>query len=60
MFESNYPVDRAVASYATLWNTFKRIAGGASESEKADLFHATAARVYRLESVESAIHSLRE
>jgi L-fuconolactonase len=49
MFESNFPVDAATASYAVLWNAFKRIAGGASDSEKAALFSGTARRVYRLD-----------
>lgn len=48
MFESNFPVDRGGASYATLWNAFKRIASGASAEEKAALFSGTATRVYRL------------
>ena len=49
MFESNFPVDAATASYAVIWNAFKRIAGGASKDEKAALFSDTAKRVYRLE-----------
>ena len=49
MFESNFPVDKASCSYGVLWNTFKRIASGCSATEKASLFHDTAARVYRLE-----------
>lgn len=48
MFESNFPMDKTGCSYATLWNAFKRLAGGASASEKAALFAGTAARVYRL------------
>jgi predicted TIM-barrel fold metal-dependent hydrolase len=48
MFESNFPVDKQSCSYPVLWNAFKKLAGGCSESEKADLFHDTAARVYRL------------
>lgn len=48
MFESNYPVDKVSCSYAVLWNSFKRIAEGFSESEKSAMFHDTAARVYRL------------
>jgi L-fuconolactonase len=48
MFESNFPVDAATASYAVLWNAFKRVASGASDSEKAALFSGTARRVYRL------------
>lgn len=48
MFESNFPMDKTGCSYRTLWNAFKRLAGGCSASEKAALFEATAARVYRL------------
>ena len=49
MFESNFPVDKAMCSYPVLWNGFKRIASGASAAEKAALFHDTAARFYRLD-----------
>ena len=48
MFESNFPVDKVSCSYRVLWNAFKRIAADFSETEKAALFHGTAARVYRL------------
>jgi predicted TIM-barrel fold metal-dependent hydrolase len=50
MFESNFPVDKASCSYTVLWNAFKRIASGCSAAEKANLFHDTAARVYRLQT----------
>jgi predicted TIM-barrel fold metal-dependent hydrolase len=50
MFESNFPMDRASCSYTVLWNTFKRVSQGFSETERAALFHDTAARVYRLTS----------
>ena len=49
MFETNAPVDKGMCSYPVLWNAFKRIASGASDSEKAALFHDTATRAYRLE-----------
>jgi L-fuconolactonase len=49
MFESNFPVDKGMFSYAVLWNAFKRIASGASEDEKRALFSETAATTYRLE-----------
>jgi L-fuconolactonase len=49
MFESNFPVDKMSCSYVTLWNAFKKIAADAGPAEKADLFHDTAARVYRLD-----------
>jgi L-fuconolactonase len=48
MFESNFPVDKAMTSYAVLWNAYKRIAKGASSSEKAALFMGTANKFYRL------------
>ena len=48
MFESNFPVDKAMCSYPVLWNAFKRIASGCSAAEKAALFHDTAAGFYRL------------
>ncbi len=48
MFESNFPVDKAMCSYPVLWNAFKRIAAGASASEKSALFHDTATDCYRL------------
>ena len=48
MFESNFPVDKGACSYPVLFNAFKRLAHGASASEKADLFAGTASRFYRL------------
>ena len=52
MFESNFPVDKRGAGYVVLWNAFKRIAADYSDAEKADLFHNTAARAYRIEQIE--------
>ena len=49
MFESNFPVDGFSYPYAAYWNACKRLAEDASADEKADLFHRTAARVYRLQ-----------
>jgi predicted TIM-barrel fold metal-dependent hydrolase len=48
MFESNFPVDKVSSSYSVCWNAFKRITAGYSDTEKAKLYHDTAARVYRL------------
>jgi L-fuconolactonase len=48
MFESNFPVDKGACSYPVLFNAFKRLASGASPSEKAALFAGTASRCYRL------------
>ncbi|MGI9423878.1 MAG: amidohydrolase family protein [Hyphomicrobiaceae bacterium] len=49
MFESNFPVDKGSYSYGIFWNACKRLAAGASDAEKADLFAGTARRFYRLE-----------
>ena len=51
MFESNFPVDRTACSYTVLWNAFKRLSSGFSETECAALFHDTAIRTYRLDDV---------
>ncbi|MGE0798879.1 MAG: amidohydrolase [Lautropia sp.] len=51
MFESNFPVDKASYSYRTCWNTFKRIAAGASPAERTCLFSGTAAAFYSLKSI---------
>ena len=48
MFESNFPVDKQSCSYVVLWNAFKKIANSFSEEDKQNLFHDTAARVYKL------------
>ncbi len=51
MFESNFPVDKITSGYGVLWNAFKRLAAGASASEKTALFSGTAEKVYRLPQV---------
>lgn len=48
MFESNFPVDKAMYSYPILWNAFKRLTADYSPTEKQELFHDTATRVYRI------------
>jgi predicted TIM-barrel fold metal-dependent hydrolase len=48
LFESNFPADKLSCGFNVLWNAFKRMAAGFSADEKADLFHDTATRVYRL------------
>jgi predicted TIM-barrel fold metal-dependent hydrolase len=48
MFESNFPPDAHACGYGAIWNTFKRIAAAASETEKELLFSKVAQRVYRL------------
>lgn len=51
MFESNFPVQKRWSSYQVVWNAFKRLAAGASASEKRDLFFGAAARAYRLDAL---------
>ena len=51
MFESNFPVQKRWCSYQICWNAFKRLAKGASASEKRDLFAVAAMRAYRMERV---------
>jgi predicted TIM-barrel fold metal-dependent hydrolase len=48
MFESNFPVDRALCDYLTLWNAFKLIAAPYTRVEKETLFAGTARSTYRL------------
>ena len=55
MFESNFPVDRVACGYVPLWNSFKKMAARYSDSERANLFHGTAKRFYRLDSVALAV-----
>ncbi len=50
MFESNFPVDKVSYSYTVVYNAFKRLSAAYSATERAALFHDTAARVYRLSS----------
>ena len=49
MFESNFPPDKVGYSYNVLFNAFKRMSKDYSAAERADMFHDTAARVYRIE-----------
>ena len=49
MFESNFPVDKVSYSYNVLYNAFKRLSQGYSPSERAAMFHDTAARVYSID-----------
>jgi predicted TIM-barrel fold metal-dependent hydrolase len=46
MFESNFPIDRLVVRYVSLWNAYKRIVAGCSPDERDQLFHGTAHRTY--------------
>ena len=48
MFESNFPVDKGMVGYVSLWNAFKQVSRECSAAERADLFAGCANRVYRL------------
>ena len=52
MFESNFPADRGLCDYATLWNAFKLMTAEYSVSERADLFANSAGRAYSLGNAE--------
>ena len=49
MFESNFPVDKVSYSHHVLFNAFKRLSSSYSTAERADMFHDTATRAYRIE-----------
>lgn len=51
MFESNFPVQKRWTSYQVTWNAFKRIAAGASHSEKLALFGGAAAAAYQMKAL---------
>lgn len=48
MFASNYPVDRIVGTFASIYDGFRAAVADRSESEWRKLFHDTAERIYRL------------
>ena len=48
LFGSNFPVDKAVCSYTVLWNCFKKITAGYSESERLAMFASNARKLYRI------------
>jgi predicted TIM-barrel fold metal-dependent hydrolase len=47
MFASNFPVDKMVTSYDTIWSTFREITSLFSEDEQRALFRDNAERIYR-------------
>ena len=48
LWGSNFPIEKLWTSYATLLDAHRQAAGGLSASEQNQIFHDTAARVYRL------------
>jgi predicted TIM-barrel fold metal-dependent hydrolase len=47
MFASNFPVDGVCASFEDIFNGFRQIVSGFSETDQRKLFHDNAARIYR-------------
>lgn len=48
MFESNFPVDKRMLSYAVIWNAFKYLTKDLIVGEREALFHDNAVKAYRL------------
>ena len=48
MFESNFPPDKVSFSYNVMYNAFKLLSQGYSPAERANLFHDSAVRAYRI------------
>ena len=48
MFESNFPMDKGLASYGNIWNAFMRLCKDVPLAERADLFFECANRTYNL------------
>jgi L-fuconolactonase len=48
MFASHFPADKIASSYTVLWNCFKWLTKDFTLGERAELFHDTAFRFYRL------------
>ena len=55
MVESNFPVEKIVCGYATIWNTFKRVLSDLSSTEKRQVFSETAIDVYNLKLGERGV-----
>jgi predicted TIM-barrel fold metal-dependent hydrolase len=54
MFASNYPVDRLVATFPTIFNGFREVVADRPVAEQEALFWANAARIYRIDLGEGA------
>jgi predicted TIM-barrel fold metal-dependent hydrolase len=48
LFASNFPVDKLMVDYDTLWNTFREATSGLSADERQALFRGNAERFYRI------------
>lgn len=48
MFASNFPIDRRYASFGDIWRGFAEVVSDLPETDRRDLFHDNAARIYRI------------
>jgi predicted TIM-barrel fold metal-dependent hydrolase len=48
LFASNFPVDKLMSDYRTLWQAYDNITRDFSADERAALFQGNAARYYRI------------
>jgi len=55
MFASNFPVDKLVSDFDTIFSSFLFATADCTEAERDKLFHDNAARFYRLQSVRQQI-----
>ena len=55
MMESNFPVDNQSAAFPVIWNAFKRVTADYSADERAQLFHRTAQKAYRLRATSEGV-----
>ena len=53
MFESNFPVDKGMFSYVTMWNAYKKITSNFTQDDKDHLFYRTAAETYSINQPDS-------
>lgn len=53
MFESNFPVDKGMFSYATMWNAYKKITSDFTQEDKDHLFYRTAVKTYSLNQLDT-------
>jgi predicted TIM-barrel fold metal-dependent hydrolase len=48
MFASNFPVDKVVCSYTTLWNSFKKLTSAYTPAERSSMLFGNAQALYRI------------
>ncbi|MBW1886274.1 MAG: amidohydrolase family protein [Deltaproteobacteria bacterium] len=48
LFASNFPVDRLMSDYDTIWTLFREIVAPLSEAEQHAILHGNAERIYQI------------